>query len=182
MSSKTTNKIKQIGSRKYIDEKTGEVIEMGVVEVTTADAHFQKIWISHILDAVDELSSKKLKVVMHLVAQSAKYNNMIPTTVTKLAQDLEMSRPTVTEAIQILERNGIVRRQTGVIWVNPDVVFKGSRTGRMDVLMRYRSVATRKITTEEKIKKTEAELGRLQRHERALRTQLENLQDEAGAA
>ena len=181
MRPKTQRKLKQIGSRKYIDADTEEVVEVSVVDVVIADANFQKLWISHILDAVEELSSKKFKIVMHLVAESAKHNNAIPTTVTKLAQDLGMSRPTVTETIQALERHGIVRRQTGVIWVNPDVVFKGRNSGRMDVLMRYKSVPVRKVTTEEKIKKTEQELQRLRRRGKALEKQLGQLQSQPDA-
>ena len=176
MSTKTSKILKLVGKKKFIEEATGKVVEMDVVEVKRGDANFQKIWVSHILEAVEELSSKKLRVVMHLVAESAKHNNVIPTTVTKLARDLGMSRPTVTETLQILERNEIVRRQTGAIWVNPDIVFKGSYRGRMNVLMTYKAIPKSDATDEERIERAREELKRLNAERELLCTHIEALE------
>ncbi|RKV10568.1 hypothetical protein DDP46_08320 [Helicobacter pylori] len=39
--------------RKLLDTETGEVVEVGHVELQERDANFEKIWLGHIIDAIE---------------------------------------------------------------------------------------------------------------------------------
>jgi DNA-binding Lrp family transcriptional regulator len=137
---KTTKNFRLAGKQTYINSDTGEAVEMDVLEVDEKDANFQKLWIANILQAIKELSSQRMRIIFWLVDQASNYKNVIPKTVTEIASELKMSRTTVTETFKILEKNDIIRKKTGVIFMNPDVIFQGSHSSRMNVLIRYRSI------------------------------------------
>lgn len=125
------------GTQKYINRETGEPLDAEVVELKQGDADFQKIWVAQILAAAEELSSSRLKLVMHLVAESSKNQNMIDVTIRDLASLLSMSPTTVTKTLKTLENKNIITRKRGFIFVNPDIVYKGSHHRRMNILLRY---------------------------------------------
>lgn len=140
MSAKTSRKLKTVGTETYINISTGEVHEMNVVEIEDKDANFLKLWVSSILAAVDELSNQRLKVVFWLVEKAGKNRNIITKTTRELSDEIGVSKTTIVETLKILERHDILRRKTGVIFMSPDVVYKGSRNGRLEVLTRYRQL------------------------------------------
>ena len=155
------------GTQRYINAESGESVEMNVVEVRDGDNNFQKFWVANILAAVEALSSKKLKLVLYLIEKSAKNQNTIIATVAQIAQESNMSVPTVTRTLKVLEECDVIKRKPGVIWMNPDVVYKGSASGRVDVLMRYHSVP-KKLTHEEKRQQIDQELELVRRRHEAL--------------
>lgn len=136
-----TKKLKIIGEETYINAQTGELHRMNVMEIDERDAHFQKLWVGNILSAVDELSSKRLKIVLWLVEESARHRNLIPMTVRQMAEELGISTATISRTLKILEKHDIIRRETGRIWMNPSVVYKGGKSGRMEILTRYKMVS-----------------------------------------
>lgn len=132
-----SDQFKISGTQWYVNRETGELFDAEVVELKQQDADFQKIWVAQILAAAEELSSSRLKLVMYLVAESAKNQNMIDITIRELASRLKMSATTVTKTLQTLEKKNIITRRPGFIFVNPDIVYKGSHHRRMNILFRY---------------------------------------------
>jgi DNA-binding transcriptional regulator YhcF (GntR family) len=135
----TRRKTKIVGKQDYINPQTGQLVTMQVIEVEERDANFRKLWIGHLLDAVEEVGNRKMQLMMWLLDNADAYNRVIGTTRT-LAEETKISQKTVVETLQALEKKDIIRRQTGVITLNPDVIFKGGTSTRMDILIRYRNM------------------------------------------
>jgi len=138
----TAKKMKIEGKRTYIDRETGELVDCRVVKIEDADANFEKLWLGHILEAIDEIGNAKMKVLMYLLSNRDKHNNSIITTNRRLADATGISLDTVSRTLIALKRNKIITRTTGVIFLNPDVVFKGDHQHRMNVMIRYQNLET----------------------------------------
>ncbi len=137
----TSKKIRVIGTKQFVDCETGEIKEMNVISQEDQDFNFEKFWISQIMFAIDEFGSKKLQLLMHLLKTRDKGNNTVLKTVREIAAETGISKETVNATLQILETNKIIRRKIGVIFINPDVIFKGGHNKRMNVLIQYREVS-----------------------------------------
>lgn len=136
----TRKKVKVKGTETYINKSTGEIEEMQVVSIEERDANFHKLWLGHIVDALDMLGSKKLKVLTY-VMQNLNNENQFIMTYRKLEKTLEVSRPTIVETFKALqEANFLKKIQNGVWQVNPDVIFKGGKSQRMNVLLQYKAL------------------------------------------
>lgn len=142
---KTTKKVRRValeGTKTLIDPQTGEEFQVNHMAVTEADSDFSKIWLANILVAVEEFGSASMSVLFWLVkkTEETKGNNTIIMTIREIANEIGKSTQTVHKVLKILEQNDVIRRKTGVIFVNPDVVYKGTHGGRMNVLTTYKSV------------------------------------------
>lgn len=133
----TQKKMKVVGVETFVNARTGEYHELNVVEVEDRDANFVKLWVSSILSAVDELSNQRMKIVFWLVNEASRSRNVIVKTTRDLAKEIGVSRTTVHDTLKILEKHDILRRKTGVIFMSPNVVYKGTRGGRLEILTRY---------------------------------------------
>jgi len=137
------SKVKVIGTETYINQQTGELIEMEVIEKEERDYNFHKLWLGHIVQALDIIGNKKIKVVNHILSKTDSQNLFIGTQ-REIAKDLDVSITTVNETLKALQESDfLIQVQQGVYRVNPNVIYKGSRGGRMNVLIKY---------TDEKVK------------------------------
>lgn len=131
-----TKKVIKFDTRSYVDQETGEVIEVQQI-ARSGDSDFHKIWLSHILDAVDEVGNKKMKILMYLMS-NIDYQNRYVGTYQMIADEVGCHKKTVGELMKtLLEQNIISRPQQGVVRVSPDIIFKGSKQKRMNVLLKY---------------------------------------------
>jgi hypothetical protein len=138
------------GSRTMVDETTGEVVQCQSAVVHDKDFNFQKFWLANALAAVDELSNKRMKVVMFLMAESMKRSNMIALTVREIATAVGCSPTIVQETLTVLYKHDILRNKgRGVRFFNPDVIWKGSAGRRHAVIFEY-EMAGRKEEPEPK--------------------------------
>lgn len=173
---RTSKKMKVLGTETYINVSTGELHEMNVMEVEERDANFMKLWVSSILSAIDELSNQRMKIVFKLVEMAGKNRNVITLTTRELASLINVSRTTLVDTLQILEKNDVLTRKTGVIFMNPEVVYKGSRSGRLEVLTRYRKM---KKETDDPVEETnEDKAAKLMRRMNLLTKELDKIQNE----
>lgn len=121
----TAKKSRVIGTQTYINRDTGELIDMNVIESQDTDFNFEKIWFSHILQALDCLGSKKINVVTWLL-ENKDNKNIIISTQRKIAESCNVSVQTVTDVMKILMKADVIKmEQQGVYMLNPEVVFKG---------------------------------------------------------
>ncbi len=91
--------------------------------------------------AIDEFGSQKMKLLMHLISTRDRGNNTIIKTVRELETETGINKNTIVTTLKILEKNKIIRRRIGVIFISPDVIFKGGHNKRMNVLIQYRAVS-----------------------------------------
>lgn len=132
----TRKKVKFMGTQKFFDEK-GEIHEMQVTDIEERDANFHKIWLGHLLESLDMIGNKKLKVAMFIMNELNKENQFIGTH-RYIAEKTNISLPTITETMRVLqESNFLIKVRNGFYRANPDVIFKGGKTDRMNVLLRY---------------------------------------------
>ena len=134
----TVQKTKIIGEESYINSQTGELVDFQVIDIREeTDANFHKIWLSHILSAFDELGNQKLKVLTYLLENMNK-ENLIIGTQRALADKIGVSYQTLSLTLKILREGDIIAMpQSGVIRFNPNVIFKGYHSRRMNILYKY---------------------------------------------
>lgn len=137
-----------VGSQEYLNTTTGQIEEFQVVEIEERDANFQKIWLGHILSAIDEISNAKMKLLFFLIKEAMKLDNIIPMTTDEISQQSGVSKATVVRTLQVLEKYDIIKRKTGVVMLNPNVAFKGGYGKRMNVLVKYHNLPSSEGTTD----------------------------------
>ena len=135
----TRKKVKVIGTETYIKQDTGEIAEMQVVKIEERDANFHKLWLGHILQSIDLIGNQKTKLAFWIL-DNLDSNNQLIMTQRKIAEKIGMSTKTVSTTIKALvESNFLNKINSGAYRVNPDVLFKGGKDNRLNVLLQYRT-------------------------------------------
>lgn len=136
----TTKKVKLIGKEQYINASTGEIQEMSVISVEERDFNFHKIWLEHILRAMDLIGNQKSRLALWIV-DNLDSENKFTYTYEQIREETKMSMDTIRKTMKLLmESNFLKKKHSGCYIVNPNVVYKGSHQGRMNVLVQYRDV------------------------------------------
>ncbi|MCG5371994.1 replication/maintenance protein RepL [Providencia hangzhouensis] len=136
----TKKKSKIVGKKTFLDQSTGELVDMNVVQMEDADFNFEKIWLGHILQALDCMGSKKIKVVTWLLDNKNSENTIIATQ-RDISEQCNVSLPIVTETLKILQAGDVLKmKQNGVYMLNPNVIFKGDKNKRLNILFTYNSL------------------------------------------
>jgi DNA-binding transcriptional ArsR family regulator len=142
---------KLLGSDVWINQRTGEIIEAQTLtkEVTgDVDIGFEKLWVGHILDAVQEVGNAKMQVLFWLIRNKDR-NNMVRATLDDIAAKTGVSRRTVASLMTALRKANVVQLEYGGRWMlNPAVVFKGGHGRRMNVLIRYKAMEQQELPLE----------------------------------
>lgn len=143
MPKKTTNKkTTRIGKAEYINRETGLIEQFNVIEEHDQDFNFQKIWLGHLLESLDVLGNAKIKVLNYLLANKNRDNQIIGTQ-RAIAEGVGVSLPVVNATIKKLkEVNAIKKVSSGVLMLNPGVVFQGGHSKRMNILLKYTNTET----------------------------------------
>ncbi len=133
----TKKKVKVIGTENYIKQDTGEIKEMQVINVEERDFNFHKVWLGHIINSIDLIGNQKTKLAFWIIENLNKENQLIMTQ-RKIAEKTGMSMQTVSLTIKaLIESNFLVKINSGAYRVNPNVLFKGGKTDRLNVLIEY---------------------------------------------
>lgn len=151
MAQQTTKKVKYVGTEQYINARTGEIEEMQVTSIEDRDFNFSKVWMRNFITTLDIVGNQKTKLCFWIIDHVNKQNVLIGT-MRGIANETGISLETVRKTMSILLDADFLRRvQNGVYIINPDIVFKGSRTGRMSVLNQYNMSERVEMTDEEKL-------------------------------
>lgn len=135
----TSKKVKVQGSTKYINQETGEVENFEVIQVEDRDFNFHKLWLGHVITSLDLIGNEKIKVLTYLL-ETANRDNVIIGSQRAMAERIGVSVPTVNVTLKSLIESNLIRMvQQGVYVINPEVIFKGTRNNRMNVLLQYTS-------------------------------------------
>lgn len=136
----TFKKTKVIGKQTLLNQDTGEIIECDVVAYEQRDANFEKIWLGHVLSAIEEIGTAKIKVLSWLIKNKNASDNCVIATQENIASFCNVSRQTVNATLKALETHGIISKHKevkGVYMLNPNVIFKGAHGKRMNILLKY---------------------------------------------
>ena len=140
-----------VGQDVWINQRTGEIIEAQTLTKEVkgdVDVGFEKLWVGHILEAVDEVGNAKMKVLFWLIRNKDR-GNMVRATLDDIAAKTGSSRSTVARLMASLRKANVVRLEHGGRWMlNPAVVFKGGHSRRMNVLIRYQAMEQQELPLE----------------------------------
>lgn len=138
MIKKPSTSAKFVGARRFIDSETGEIFDAQMVIKGASDSGFKKIWLGHILELVEEIGNAKMRVLMWLLDR-ADGQNQVLATYDEIAKETGVSRATVARLLVSLQDANVIQQTRRSLWrINPEVVFKGGHTRRMNVLISYR--------------------------------------------
>lgn len=141
----TRRKVKVVGTQTFINQSTGELQDMQVVSIAERDANFHKIWLEHIIQSLDIIGNQKMRFAFWLL-DNMNSENQITMTLRQMTQKSGMSLQTVSRTIRALMESDFLRRvNQGVYQVNPDVIFKGGMSNRMNVLLEYQNVSSEEL-------------------------------------
>lgn len=138
----TSTKLTKVGKIDYINSETGELETFNVIEERDQDFNFQKIWLAHLLESLDIIGNKKIKVLNYLLKNKDSENRIIATQ-RAIAKNAEVSLPVVNETIKaLIAINAVKQIQQGVLMLNPEIVFQGQHQKRMNILLKYSKIET----------------------------------------
>lgn len=127
----------RFSNENWINQQTGEIVETQTV-VKHGDFDFHKLWLAHILDAMDEVGNVKIKVLMHLL-RGMNGQNLYIGTISQISESTNAGYATVQRLLSSLEKCEVITRPArGQIRISPKVIFKGGHSKRMNVLIKYR--------------------------------------------
>lgn len=148
----TSKKVKFVGTQTYINTDTGEIIDMEVTKIEERDFNFSKVWMRNFIAALDIVGNKKTKLCYWIIENINK-ENMLVGTLRDISKRTDISLETVRLTMDILLDADFLRRKSqGVYIVNPDIVFKGGRGNRLNVLNQYNSSTREELPDEIKLK------------------------------
>ena len=137
MAKTTRRKMKIVGKQTYINQETGEMNEVQVIDIEERDTNFHKIWLSHILNSIDLIGNQKTKLAFWILDNIDSENQLIMTQ-RKIAKNSGISLYTVSETLKVLmDSNFLQKINSGAYRVNPNVLWKGGKSARMNVLFKY---------------------------------------------
>ena len=149
----TRRKMKIIGTEEYINAETGEIKEMQVISIEERDCNFHKLWLGHIIESLDMIGNQKINLCLWIMEHLDRENKLCYT-YRQMSDKTGISLETVRQTMKaLIESNFLTRHNSGTYIVNPDVIFKGGKTDRMNVLIQYRDAQN--IENEKEINKSE---------------------------
>lgn len=160
----TTKKVKIVGSEKFINAETGELEEFQVTSIEERDFNFSKVWMRNFIATLDLVGNQKTRLALWIIENVNKENQLI-STFRSMSDETGISLFTVRETMKILqEANFLKKSSNGVYTVNPEIVFKGNRSARLNVLNQYQELGSGrpKLTDDEKIEQLKNSISVLQ--------------------
>lgn len=151
MAATTSKKVKFIGTQKFINADTGELETMQVTNIEERDFNFTKVWIANIIQTLDLIGGQKIKVCTYIIDHVNRDNVFIGSQ-RDIAEKANVSYQTVNITVKaLMDANFIRRKGIGVYILNPDMLYKGSRTGRLNVVQQYQAADYVPLSNREKL-------------------------------
>lgn len=136
----TIKKVKAIGTEQYLNVQTGEVEDFQVMKVEERDFNFHKIWMRNFIASIDLVGNQKTRLAFWIIDNLNK-ENMLTMTYRQIADASGVSLDTVRVTMKILIDSDFLKRlNQGCYIVNPNVVFKGTRNSRLNILQQYENI------------------------------------------
>ena len=167
---RTVKKAKIIGQEEYINTKTGEIETMDVIRLEDRDFNFHKVWMRNFISTLDIIGNQKAKVCFWIIENLTKDNRLL-FTYRGISDATGISLDTVSKTMKVLLDADFLRKSDVGYIVNPNILFKGQRSNRMNILNQYQAGTQITISKAEKIKNIEKTISQLQHQLNDLRKQ-----------
>ena len=182
----TSKKVKYVGTEQFINVETGEVQDFDVSNIEERDFNFHKVWMRNFISTLDIVGNQKTKLCFWIIDNLNK-ENQLSYTYRQISEKTGISLETVRVTMNVLLESNFLRRQNqGCYIVNPDIVFKGTRNGRMNILNQYHDANAPQISDEERLERLLAAMEKLRKQAEQLSKRIEKKRAEesreAGAA
>ena len=161
----TDKKVKFVGTKKYLDPETGEFEEFQVSEIEERDFNFSKVWMRNFILTLEIVGNQKTKLAMWIIDHLNKENQLL-CTMREMSELNDMSMETVRITMKLLQEADFLRKvRSGTYVVNPNIVFKGTRQARLNILNQYQEIGYEppKLTDAEKISRLKDAIAELQK-------------------
>ena len=173
MDQTTTKRVKVVGTEEYINTRTGELEQMQVTSIEDRDFNFTKMWMKNFISTLDIVGNQKTRLCFWIIDHVDKENRLIGTYRT-IASQSGMSLDTVRITMKLLVDADFMRKaQNGVYVINPNLVFKGTRNARMNVLNQFTSAEYVPLSDEERLDNLMASIAALTHRADELRRTIE---------
>lgn len=173
MEQTTTKRVKVVGTEEYINTRTGELEQMQVTSIEDRDFNFTKMWMKNFISTLDIVGNQKTRLCFWIIDHVDKENRLIGTYRT-IASQSGMSLDTVRITMKLLMDADFMRKaQNGVYVINPNLVFKGTRNARMNVLNQFTSAKYVPLSDEERLDNLMASIAALTHRADELRKTIE---------
>ena len=178
----TIKKIKVIGNQQYINFNTGEIEDFQVTSVEERDFNFTKVWMKSFISTLDLVGNQKTKLAFWLIENLNK-ENQLTMTYRQISEKTNISLETVRKTMAILlEVNFLKRINQGVYQVNLDILFKGNKNTRLNLLTQYNNLDNqeneKELTLQKKLNNIQSTILKLnQEAEKILKKLQENKQE-----
>lgn len=160
----TTKKIKFVGTETFINAKTGEIEEFQVQDIAERDFNFTKVWMRQFVQTLDMLGNQKTKIALW-ICDNVNRENQIIATYRKIADNTQTSLETVRITMAILQEADFIKKVGhGVYMINADVLFKGTRSNRLNIASIYHELGddAPKLTDQQKADRLRKSIAELQ--------------------
>lgn len=177
MNKKTTKKVKIIGTQEYINPTTGEIEEFQVTSVEERDFNFTKVWMKSLISTLDLVGNQKTKLAFWIIENLNKENQLIMT-YRQISNKSKISLDTVTKTMSILiDTNFLKRINQGAYQVNPDILFKGTKNARLNLLTQYNQLENsekEELTLENKLNNIKLVIEKLNKEAEKISKEIKN--------
>ena len=86
---------------------------------------------------MDLIGGKKFQVVNYILDNIQWSNNTLIATVKELVQATETSKQTVITTLKLLEEGNIIKRRTGALMLNPELLMRGDDQKQKYLLLEF---------------------------------------------
>ena len=164
MAKTTSKKTKYIGNVEYINPRTGELETFQLSEIEERDANFHKIWMREFIASMEIVGNKKTKIC-YWVIDNINKSNELTYTYRQISKATGISLETVRATMAALQDADFLRRKNqGCYVINPNIIYKGSRNGRLNILHTYRNIdQIDELSKQEKIINLQRSIAKMQK-------------------
>ncbi|WP_283690495.1 replication/maintenance protein RepL [Clostridium perfringens] len=125
-----------------INNETGEFEEIGQADMffkpIGRNEPFMITYLAEIINLIDNLGNKKMKVVKYILNNMSKSDNILLITNRELASKASVGINTVTETLKVLEKANIIQRRTGAIMISPKLLNNKKAKGEAIMMTKYK--------------------------------------------
>lgn len=125
------------GTQRLIDEQSGEVIEVDKLYRKQTSGNFHKAYLIQLISMMDLIGGKKFQVVNYILDNIQWSNNTLIATVKELVEATNTSKQTVITTLKLLEEGNIIKRRTGALMLNPELLMRGNGQKQKYLLLEF---------------------------------------------
>ena len=127
------------GTQRLIDEQSGEVIEVDKLYRKQTSGNFHKAYLIQLISMMDMIGNQKFKVVNYILDNIHWSNNTLIATVKEMVKATGTSKQTVITTLKALEEGDIIKRRTGALMLNPELLMRGDDHKQKYLLLEFGS-------------------------------------------